>query len=269
MKGTDSDMTKGEAKILTLGDICGKAGTEMIEKKLWGIRKYCGADMVIANGENASAGNGLDKDTAERLFAAGVDVISSGNHIFKKSSVESLLENNEYVLRPANYPPQCPGSGYCIFDMNSYRVLVMNLLGTVFMESLESPFVVADKILEREKGKYDFAFVDFHAEATSEKAALAKYLDGRITALFGTHTHVQTADDRILSGGTGFITDVGMCGPCDSVLGIKNEIIIRKFLTKMPVRHEEAEGDCMICGCLFTVSTENGKCLGAERMKWE
>lgn len=259
-------MTKGEARILVLGDICGECGTEHIRRKLRELIKEYGADMVIANGENAAVGNGLDCETAEVLLSCGVDVITGGNHTFRRSSLYSLLDKCENVIRPANYPGQCPGSGYCIFDMCSYRVLVMNLLGTVYMESLESPFAAADRILERESGNYDFAFVDIHAEATSEKAALAHYLDGRVTAVFGTHTHVQTADEKILPGGTGFITDLGMCGPVDSVLGIKKDIIIRKFLTKMPVRHEEADGESEIRGCLFTVSTDDFKCREVKRI---
>jgi metallophosphoesterase (TIGR00282 family) len=137
------------------------------------------------------------------------------------------------------------------------------------MESLDSPFVTADKILSREEGNFDFAIVDFHAEATSEKIALGRYLDGRITALFGTHTHVQTADEQVFGGGTGYITDVGMCGPHDSVLGVKSDIIIRKFLMKMPVHHEEAEGDVSLCGCIFTVSTDNYKTVKTERVRWD
>lgn len=261
-------MRNGEAKILALGDICGKCGTEAVAKKLWDIRKECDADMVIANGENAAVGNGLDRESAEILLQSGVDVITGGNHIFRKSSVYSLLDDSESIIRPANYPAECPGSGYCIFDMCSYRVLVMNLLGTVYMESLESPFAAADRILRREEGNFDLAITDIHAEATSEKIALAKYLDGRVAAVFGTHTHVQTADEKILPGGTGFICDLGMCGAADSVLGIKNEIILRKFLTKMPVRHEEAEGEAEICGCVFTVAVKDGKCTGVQRVRY-
>ncbi len=259
-------MTNGEARILAIGDIVGKSGTSFIADKLWGLRKFYGVDMVVANGENAAPGNGLDRDTADTLFRAGVDVITSGNHIFRKSSVEQLLESEEKILRPANYPSACPGSGWCIFDMCSYKVLVMNLLGTVFMESLASPFETADRILEREKGNFDFAVLDIHAEATSEKLALAKYLDGKVSAIFGTHTHVQTADEQIFSGGTGYITDAGMCGPFDSVLGIKNDIIIRKFLTKMPVRHEEADTPPVLGGCLFTLSLSSGKCTAVQRI---
>lgn len=259
-------MTNKTATILAIGDVVGKSGTEFIKEKLWGLRKLYGVDMTVVNGENAAPGNGLNNDTAELLFRSGADVITSGNHIWRRSGTDLLLENSSFVIRPANYPSVCPGNGYCIFDMCSYKVLVINLLGTVFMESLESPFVCADKILEREKGNFDFSIVDIHAEATSEKLALANYLDGRVSAVFGTHTHIQTADERILQKGTGYITDVGMCGPFDSVLGIKSDIIIKKFLTKMPVRHEEAEGEVALCGCLFTLSLDDGKCLEAKRI---
>ena len=259
-------MTNGQAKILVIGDVVGAGGTGFIEEKLWGLRKFYGIDMTIVNGENAAVGNGIDKATADRLMKSGVDVITSGNHIWKKNGIADLLDGNQYILRPANYPPSCPGSGYCIFDMCSYKVLIVNLLGTVFMESLESPFTAIDKILSREKGNFDFAVVDIHAEATSEKLALAKYIDGKVSVVFGTHTHVQTADEQILPLGTGYITDVGMCGPEDSVLGIKNDIIIKKFLTKMPVRHEEADTPSSLCGCIFTLSLDSGKCTGVQRI---
>ena len=260
-------MTKGQAKILTLGDIVGAGGTEAIEKKLWEIRNENRIDMVIANGENAATGNGINPETAQRLFRAGVDVITGGNHIFRKSTIHSFLEKEKNIIRPANYPSECPGFGYCIFDMCSYRVLVINLLGTVYMESLENPFSCADKILKNEEGNFDIALLDFHAEATSEKLALARYLDGRISCFFGTHTHVQTSDEKVLAGGTGYITDLGMCGVEDSVLGVKSDIIIRRFLTKMPQKHEEAEGEARICGCIFTVCVENGKCVEVERIQ--
>ncbi len=252
--------------ILALGDICSAAGTEFIEKKLWGARSLYGVDMVVANGENATAGNGLDKATAEILLKAGVDVITGGNHTFRRQNVAQFLEDAEAVLRPANYPPGTPGQGYCIFNLSGYRVLVINLLGTVFMDSLESPFLCADRILSREAGNFDICLVDIHAEATSEKVALANYLDGRVSAVFGTHTHVQTADERILKGGTGLISDLGMCGVEDSVLGIRCDVIIQNFLTKIPMRHADATGDCMLCGCLFTIDTESGMCTEIQRL---
>lgn len=258
-------MKNGKVKIMAFGDVVGKNGTDSLCSQLWNLRKEYDADMVIVNGENAAVGNGLDKETCEELLRCGADVITGGNHIFRKSSVYSFLDNCESVIRPANYPSACPGSGYCIYDLFGYKVLVMNLLGTVYMESLESPFAVADRILEREKGSFDLSFVDIHAEATSEKYALARYLDGRVSAVFGTHTHVQTSDEQILECGTGYITDLGMCGPKNSILGIKSDIIIKRFLTKLPVRHEEAEGESQISFCVFTVDTSSGKCVGVER----
>ena len=260
-------MRNGKARILAVGDVVGEAGTEYIKENLWHIRDLHSVDMVILNAENAAPGNGLDRETAEVLLRSGADVLTSGNHIWKRSAIRGLLDENEYILRPANYPGSCPGNGVCIFDMASYKVLVMNLQGTVYMESLASPFETADRILEREKGSFDLAFVDFHAEATSEKLALAKHLDGRITAFFGTHTHVQTADEKILPGGTGYITDLGMCAPEDSVLGVRNDIIIKHFLTKMPVKHEEAPGKAVMNACLFEVDLGTGKCKKVIRMR--
>ena len=259
-------MTDGKVRILAIGDVVGKSGCGYLKEKLWSVRKYYGADMAIVNGENAAPGNGLDRETADLLFRSGADVITSGNHIFHRSAVGTLLEEEPNVLRPANYPAACPGSGWCVFAMHPYRVLVINLLGTVFMESLDSPFEVADRILAREKGNFDLSFVDIHAEATSEKQTLARYLDGRVTGVFGTHTHVQTADEQVLSGGTGYITDLGMTGPEDSVLGIRADVILRRFLTKMPVRHEEAETPPFLCGALFTADLKTGLCAAVERV---
>lgn len=260
-------MEKGIARVLAVGDVVGRIGSEYLSERLWGLRRELKIDMAIVNGENSAQGNGIDRESAEMLLRGGADVITGGNHIYRKSAASSLLTDSENIIRPANYPAECPGVGYCIFDMCSYRVLVMNLLGTAFMESLDSPFTTADKILKREEGRYDMAFVDFHAEATGEKIALGRYLDGRVSGVFGTHTHVQTADEQIFKGGTGYITDLGMCGPTDSVLGVKSDIIIRRFLNKMPCRHEEAEGECALCGAVFTVDCSNGKCLGVERIK--
>ncbi len=260
-------MKNGIFKLLAVGDVVGKNGSEVLRKNLWGLRRTLEADMVIANGENAAVGNGLDKDTAELLFASGTDVITSGNHIWKKNQAYSLLENNENILRPANYPSSCPGSGYGIYRIEGLRVLVMNLLGTVFLDSLDSPFDTARRILDREKGSFDLSVIDFHAEATSEKLALARYLDGEAAVIFGTHTHVQTADEQVLPKGTGYITDLGMTGVVDSVLGVRSDIIIRRFLTKMPARHEEADGDAVICGCLFTIDTSAGRCVSVQRVR--
>lgn len=246
-------------KILAIGDIVGRCGQEFIQKKLWDIRKRLGADFVIANGENASVGNGIDKSTSELLFMSGVDVITGGNHTFKKYDVYSYLDDNDRILRPANYPASCPGSGYCTVSVQGVRIMCMNLLGNVYLESLESPFTTAERILQREKGSCDICICDFHAEATSEKYALGYHFDGKINILFGTHTHVQTNDARVMPKGTGYVTDIGMTGPYDSILGVKKEIIIEKFLTKMPKRFEEAQGETLFNAVLFDIDTDTKK----------
>lgn len=262
-------MTNEKVKILCVGDVVGPAGTEYIRKNLWKIRKELDADMAIVNGENAASSNGLDKDSAEILFASGADVITGGNHTFQKHSFRQYLDGQEYLLRPANYPSGTFGNGYCIFNLCGYRVLVINLLGTLFLESVDSPFLCADKILEREKGNFDISLIDFHAEATSEKVALGRYLDGRVSAVFGTHTHIQTADEQIFTGGTGFICDLGMTGVRESILGIQKEPVIERFLTKLPTRFEDAEGECFLCGALFEIDLKSGMCQSVKRVRFD
>ena len=251
-------------RILAVGDVVGNGGTEFIRRNLWRIRKEHSIDMVVLNGENAAKGNGLDADTADTLLASGADVITSGNHIWQKHEMKHYIEDNEYILRPANYPHACPGAGCVIFDAMGIKVLVISMLGNVYMpDAFRCPFETADSILKKYEGEYDVSVIDFHAEATSEKVALAKYLDGKVSVLFGTHTHVQTNDARILAGGTGFVTDVGMTGVYDSILGVKNECILEKFLYKMPVRFEEPQGNIMFNGAVFDVDTKNSVCTGA------
>ena len=253
-------------RILAVGDVVGPKGTAYIQKNLWRIRKACGADAVILNGENAAKGNGLDKGTAETLFAAGADVITSGNHIWQKHETRHFIDDMPYLLRPANYPAGCPGASAAVFDTGLVRVLVISMLGTVFMgDAYASPFLTADAVLERFKGTFDAAVIDFHAEATSEKAAFARYLDGRVSAVFGTHTHVQTNDARVLPRGTGFVTDIGMTGVYESIIGVKVERVMEKFLTKMPVRFEEPdEGGVCFNGAVFDVDDASGLCTGVE-----
>ncbi len=255
-------------KILAVGDVVGENGTEYIRRHLWNIRKENHIDFTVLNGENAAKGNGLDKDTAETLLASGADVITTGNHIWKKHAMKHVIDDLVYVLRPANYPQVCPGAGHLIYEVNGFRVLVVNLLGNVYMpDAFESPFLTADRILAQNDGLYDAAVFDFHAEATSEKAALAKYLDGRVSAVFGTHTHVQTNDACVLSAGTGFVTDVGMVGANDSILGVKNECILEKFLTQMPVRFDEAAGETLFCGVVFDIDENTGLCTSARLIR--
>ncbi len=240
-------------KILTIGDVVGNCGTTFLRKNLNDIaRNYC-VDMIIANGENAAVGNGLDIDTANELFSAGVDVITSGNHIWNRHEMQNRIDDFPNILRPANYPGECPGSGYIIFNASNIKVLVMSLIGNVYLDSYTCPFETADRILHRENGNFDISIIDFHAEATSEKAALARYLDGKVTAVVGTHTHVQTNDARILNGQTAFITDLGMTGAYESILGVKQECILKKFLTKMPVRFEQADGQVQFNAAVIKV----------------
>lgn len=256
-------------RVLTVGDVVGTGGTEFIRRNLWSIRKEYKIDMTILNGENAAKGNGLDGDTAETLFASGADVITSGNHIWQKHEMRHIIEDNENILRPANYPSGCPGSGCVIFDADGTRVLVISLLGNVYMpENLACPFETAEKLLEKHKGEYDACFIDFHAEATSEKIAFAKHLDGRVSAVFGTHTHVQTNDAKILAGGTGYVTDIGMTGAYDSVLGVKNECILNKFLFKMPVRFEEADGKIMFNAAVFDIDNDSFICKDVQLLNF-
>ncbi len=256
-------------KILAVGDVVGVNGTEFIRKNLWNIRKEHKIDVTVLNGENAAKGNGLDRSTAETLLASGADVITSGNHIWKKYDVKNVLEDMDFVLRPANFPDACPGHGCVIFNADGVRTLVVSLIGNVYMQdAYASPFEKADEILKKFENEYDVCIVDFHAEATSEKIALAKYLDGRVCAVFGTHTHVQTADARIEKNGTAAVTDIGMTGAYDSVLGIKYECVLEKFLKKMPIRFEEADGKIMFNGAVFDVDEKTGRTISVKLLNF-
>lgn len=254
-------------RILTLGDVVSLSGCEFVRERLWDVRKREKIDAVIINAENSALQNGVDKESADILLSAGADVLTTGNHVWRKKGTEALLENNSTILRPANYPEPCAGNGYCIVDVCGWRMLVVSLLGTVFMESVEHPFKTLEKIFERERGRFDFSVVDFHAEATSEKVALALYFDGCAGAVFGTHTHVQTNDARVLPNGTGFISDVGMTGVENSVLGIDKELMIKKFLTRIPQYHNVAKGDITMHGAIFTLDPEKNICTSVETFK--
>ena len=223
-------------------------------------------DVCIVNGENSADGNGITPVSAGHLFDAGADVITGGNHTFRRHEFYDLLEENECLLRPANLPAGTPGRGMTVVDRGRYQVTVINLQGTVYMEALASPFDTLDALLA-EAGNPKFCVVDFHAEATAEKRALAAYVDGRISALFGTHTHVATADEQILPGGTGFITDVGMTGPVQSCLGVRTELAVQKMRTKLPVRFATAEGACAMDGVLFTLDDKTGHTVAVRRIR--
>ena len=253
-------------KILAIGDVVGQGGVDHLRSKLPAVKRLHGIDLTVVNGENSAKGNGISPDSAEQILMAGADVITTGNHVFKLRQIYDYLENSRYVIRPANYPPSAFGSGYTVVDTVKGRVLVINVLGTVTLEPLACPFDTVERILKREEGNYDIAVLDVHAEATSEKAALARYFDSRIQVVFGTHTHVQTADARILPKGTGFITDLGMCGPVDSVLGVRSDIIIDRLRTHMPRVFEYADGVCEATGAIFTV--ENGKTVDVTPIRF-
>lgn len=223
-------------RILLIGDVVGRPGRRAVAAVLPRLRAQYQVDLVIANGENAAGGCGLTPGTAAELFAAGVDVLTSGNHIWKHKEILPLLGTDAPILRPLNYPRTAPGRGYLTWG----PVLVVNLLGRIFLESVDCPFAAVDELLQRENAAY--TVVDMHAETTSEKAALAWHLDGRVTAVVGTHTHVPTADARLLPQGTAFVTDVGMVGPRDSVLGVRVDAVVEHFITRLPTRFPVAPG---------------------------
>lgn len=251
--------------IFAIGDVVGSGGCRFLREHLPSFKKLKGIDLVIANGENAADGNGLTPAAADFLFSSGVDVVTTGNHAFRRKESYDAYEKEPYLLRPANFPPGTPGKGYCIIDKGRVQVGVINLMGTVYLESLDCPFRTMDQILPLVSDA-KIIIVDFHAEATAEKRAMGFYLDGRISGLFGTHTHVQTADETVLPNGTGYITDAGMTGPVLSVLGIKPSLAIAKMKSKLPVRFENAPSPCMLNGILFDVDDSTGTVRHVERI---
>ena len=252
--------------VLCIGDVVGSIGCRHLQDVLPRIKRELAVDVCIVNGENSADDNGITPASAKYIFDAGADVITGGNHTFRRHEFYEVLEENAFLLRPANLPAGTPGRGWTMVDRGRYQVTVINLQGTVYMESLTSPFEVLDNLL-KEAGNPKFCIVDFHAEATAEKRALAAYADGRISALFGTHTHVATADEQVLAGGTGFITDIGMTGPIHSCLGVRTELSIEKMRTKLPVRFATAEGPCAMDGVLFTLDNATGKCVSVKRIR--
>lgn len=255
--------------VLAIGDVVGSIGCNFLREKLPTLKKLKGIDLVIANGENSADGNGITPTSADFLFKSGVDVITTGNHTFRRKESYALFDDCEYLIRPANFPAgTTPGKGLCIVDMGRIQVGVINIMGTAFMEPLACPFETADNMVKKAKeANANIIFVDFHAEATGEKRALGYYLDGKVTGFFGTHTHVQTADETILPNGTGYITDIGMTGPIHSVLGVKTDIIIKKFKEKLPQRFDLADGECKLDCILFEVNEKNGLTTNIERIE--
>ena len=253
-------------KILTIGDVVGRNAVAHLEKNLWNARKQLGADVVVVNGENASDIYGIDESDAKIILSSGADIITLGNHAFGRKNIFTLLSDSNAIIRPANYPPMTPGGGYTIVNICGWQILCINILGTALMESLACPFATVDKILEREKGNYDISILDVHAESTSEKIAIGRYFDGRINVIFGTHTHVATADEQILPHGSGYITDVGMTGPVNSVIGSNVDAVIERFRTKITSRFTVADGEVKAHGALFDIDTSAKKVTNVKRI---
>ena len=250
--------------ILAVGDIVGQGGQDILSRRLRELQKEYNIHFTVVNGENAS-GVGITPRQANGIFDAGADVITLGNHTWNRLQIADFLDKERCILRPANYAGRVPGRGFGVFRAQGVRIAVMNLMGRVELNpNLDNPFRMADQLLKSDD--YDIALLDFHAEATSEKGAMAWHLDGRVQAVWGTHTHVPTADPQILPKGSGFITDLGMTGPSRSVLGIKPEDSLNIFLGGLPRRYEEAEGNCKLNACGFTIDTEKKKCVKVFRV---
>ena len=253
-------------KSLILGDVVGKAGCRALYLHLNKLIKKTQADITIANGENATEGRGISVQDLEGLFSSGVNVVTSGNHIWQKREILPLLDSDDRLLRPENYPSGVPGKGHYIGSFKGITVGVCNLMGRAHMADVRCPFRVGKEIVSRLRRETEIILVDFHAELSDEKEALGLYLDGTITALVGTHTHVQTADERILSGGTGYITDIGMTGPLESVIGMSIETAVRRSLTQMPLKLEVEESPAQIDGVLLDINAESGKTRAITRI---
>jgi metallophosphoesterase (TIGR00282 family) len=254
-------------RILFIGDIFGKPGREIARRAIPALVEQRGIDFVIANVENSAAGFGVTGDVADAILGYGVDVMTSGNHVWDKKEVLDYIPRQPNLLRPANFPAGVPGRGSCIGRTRTGEPIgVVNIMGRVFMTPLDDPFAVAVREIEALRGKARVIIVDFHAEATSEKISMGWYLDGRVTAVVGTHTHVQTADDRLLPKGTAYVTDVGMTGPHDSVIGVTVEAALGRFLTSMPAKFEPATGGGRLNAIIVTADPASGKAMAVERL---
>ncbi len=252
--------------VLFVGDVIGRTGRKKLKECLPELKRRYSLDFVIVNGENLAGGLGINRKVSEEVFSFGVDVITTGNHVWRNKEAFSLLDENTRILRPANFPPGNPGKGYGIFSAGDKKICIINLIGRVFMGAYEHPFNTADRVLDEVGSEAHVIIVDFHAEATSEKKALGLYLDGRVSAVLGTHTHVQTADETILPKGTLYITDVGMVGAKNSVIGMNPEKAISGFLTLIPSRFEVAKGEAELNGAVLSFS-DDGRGISIERVR--
>ncbi len=244
-------------KILAIGDIVGESGVRKLKEELPRIKKEENIDFVITNGENAAGGMGLTERNFKDILEAGTNVVTMGNHTWGKKDIFKFIDDSK-LLRPANYPKGVVGKGLGIYECRDKKIAVMNFLGRVDLNVLtENPFIIAREMVEELQGKVDMIFIDFHAEATAEKIALGHFLDGKANIVFGTHTHVQTADETILPKGTAYITDIGKTGPINSVIGMDIEVSFKRFITSMPERYKVAEGECSLNSCIFEIDDEN------------
>jgi metallophosphoesterase (TIGR00282 family) len=254
--------------ILFLGDVVGKPGRRAVTRYLASEGRPQ-ADLVIVNAENMAHGFGLTEANIKELLEAGADILTGGNHTFDRKELFGILPNYPNVLRPANYPEGTPGTGFYVHTIGDTKVAVINLLGRVFMDPLRSPFQVADELVEKARQETNIIFVDMHAEATAEKVALGWYLDGKVSAVVGTHTHIQTADEHILPKGTAYITDAGCCGPINSVIGMAFDAVFRRLVQQLPARFEVAEGPAAVCGVAITIDRASGQASKIERVRFE
>jgi metallophosphoesterase (TIGR00282 family) len=255
-------------RILILGDVVGRPARRAVRDLVPAIIQRESIDLAVANAENAAGGMGVDVKSAQELFSSGIHVLTSGNHIWKKKEIFSYLDEHSYLLRPANYPEGAPGRGWCEWQKNGLKALVINVQGRVFMPNhVDDPFRAVDRILEKHGHYSRVVIVDMHAEATSEKNAMGWYLDGRASAVFGTHTHIQTADERVLPNGTAYITDLGMCGPFDSIIGIERDVVINGFLTQLPRKFEVAQENVVLQGVIVDIDQSNGKAREIRRLR--
>lgn len=253
-------------KLVFIGDVCYKPGRKFLQERLGNILKKYEAGFCVVNGENTAGGKGINGAVAKELFESGADIITTGNHVWAKKEVFFFIDSEKRVLRPLNYHKTNPGRGYIIFEKNGSKLAVINLSGRVFMEPCNCPFEAAEEILPVIKEQTKVVIVDFHGEATSEKTAFAWHFDGRISAVIGTHTHVQTADERILPFGTGYISDAGMTGPYDGIIGANREAVISKFVTGLPAYFNKQVGRCQINGVALEINEDTGQCINIERI---
>lgn len=254
-------------RILMVGDVFGRAGRKFFAEQTAKIKQEKNIDVVVVNGENAAHGKGLTMPTYQALLSGGADVVTTGNHIWDRKDIYDFIDREPFLIRPANYPEGCPGKGYCVYPYKAKNIGVINLEGRTFMQLLDNPFSKAEEVLKEIKKDCDIILVDFHAEATSEKLALGFFLDGKVTAVFGTHTHVQTADERFLPQGTAYITDLGMVGSLNSIIGSRVEDVVNKFVTCRMTRFEPADAPCIYCGLILEIDDKNNQPTKIERLQ--